>query len=392
MYFCEYVFHAVLFMDSKSKKVLIISYIIRNQTGGGTINQRNIDLLEEVFDNVSVFYIDPDSPMARIPAWIKLRDRLRGVFGGLSSSYLKEIKKTILALQPDLIFVNQSLLGAVTKLAKKTVPEVRVVTFFHNCEAQYYRSIYYINRLSIVAYINLLSSCKAERMAIRHSDGLVAMNSRDAKYIRKFYGKSIDLLLPTSFEDNGGVPYTPSLAEKPLELLFVGFNFFANVHGLEWFCREVMPRIDSARLTIVGRDMELERTRFESENVRVIGSVENLKPYYATADMVVSPIFIGSGMKTKTAEALMYARPLLATTEALEGYDINPVMVGARCDTAEQFIECINYFSQHKETLAEKSAYARNVFVSQYSQAVVQQKFAQFIYRIEQITHRPYNQ
>lgn len=93
MYFCEYVFHAVLFMDSKSKKVLIISYIIRNQTGGGTINQRNIDLLEEVFDNVSVFYIDPDSPMARIPAWIKLRDRLRGVFGGLSSSYLKEIKR-----------------------------------------------------------------------------------------------------------------------------------------------------------------------------------------------------------------------------------------------------------------------------------------------------------
>ncbi|WP_297830191.1 glycosyltransferase family 4 protein [uncultured Rikenella sp.] len=370
-------------MSNCSKKILIISYVIRNKTGGGTINQRNINLLKNTFSDLSVLYIDPDSPKARVSMWGKLRDRLRGVVGGLSAAYLEQIKKTIAAQQPDIVFLNQSLFGAVAKVAKKTAPAARVITFFHNCEAQYHQSMYRIDR-SAVTYINLISSRKAEHMAVRYSDQLIAMNSRDAENIRKLYGKSIDLLLPTSFTDNGGASYAPSPTGKPLELLFVGFNFFANVHGLEWFCREVMPRIDNARLTIVGREMEQERTRFESENVRVIGSVDDLVPYYTTADMVVSPIFIGSGMKTKTAEALMYARPLLATAEALEGYDIDPMMIGAQCDTAEQFIKHINYFSRHKEALIEKSAYARNVFASQYSQAVVQRKFEQFICRVEQ--------
>lgn len=38
---------------------------------------------------------------------------------------------------------------------------------------------------------------------------------------------------------------------------------------------------------------------------------------------MVMPIFSGSGMKVKTAEALMYGKFLIGTKEAFEGYEID---------------------------------------------------------------------
>ena len=40
----------------------------------------------------------------------------------------------------------------------------------------------------------------------------------------------------------------------------------------------------------------------------VVGEVESLAQWYHDAYFVVAPIFDGSGMKTKVAEALMYGK------------------------------------------------------------------------------------
>lgn len=365
-----------------TKKILIISYIIREKTGGGAINQRNIDVIKRLCNNVSVLYIDPLNPKVHVPLWTRLWDRIQGIFSGLSKPYIEEIRQCLISEQPDIVFINQSLLGVLAQITRASLPQATVITFFHNCESHYYASQYRTQWWNPIALLNLLSSRKAESKAARYSHLLAAMNKRDAVHIQRLYHKNIHVLLPTSITDQGTFPYTPSSPQAPLELLFVGYRFFANVHGITWFCKEVMPQVPQARLTIVGRDMENERHRLEAPNVHVIGTVEDLTPYYCSADMVVSPIFIGSGMKTKTAEALMYGRPLLATNEALEGYDIHPENVGALCNTSSEFIESILYYQGHKNELITKSTNARALFLSQYSHTVILQRFAQLLKQI----------
>ncbi len=39
-------------------------------------------------------------------------------------------------------------------------------------------------------------------------------------------------------------------------------------------------------------------------------------------DYIISPIFVGGGMKVKTCEALMYGKNIIGTSESFEGYDI----------------------------------------------------------------------
>lgn len=50
--------------------------------------------------------------------------------------------------------------------------------------------------------------------------------------------------------------------------------------------------------------------------------------YIYNADFLIAPIFEGSGMKLKTAEALMYGKTVFGTTEAFEGYDVDYEQVG----------------------------------------------------------------
>ncbi len=127
------------------------------------------------------------------------------------------------------------------------------------------------------------------------------------------------------------LPVAPPLqrVSTPRTLLYVGtLSYFPNVDGLIWFCREVLPRIRewspiAQRLLIVGsgptddiRDLE------HIPEVEIIGEVEQLADWYARADLVIVPLRAGGGTRIKLLEALAYRRPVVSTTLAAEGLDV----------------------------------------------------------------------
>ena len=50
-------------------------------------------------------------------------------------------------------------------------------------------------------------------------------------------------------------------------------------------------------------------------------------------------------MKTKTVEALSYGKAIIGTDEAFVGIDADFNKIGAKCNTADEFIKAINNFS-----------------------------------------------
>lgn len=80
-----------------------------------------------------------------------------------------------------------------------------------------------------------------------------------------------------------------------------------------------MPQLPECVLEIVGKGFEELKNQLTRSNVKVIGGVDSLEPYYENAAAVVMPILYGDGMKVKTAEAMMYGKVIFASEEALEG-------------------------------------------------------------------------
>ena len=77
------------------------------------------------------------------------------------------------------------------------------------------------------------------------------------------------------------------------------------------------------------------------------------------------PIFYGSGMKVKTAEAMMYGRIILASDEALEGYDVGNVNGIYRCNKAEEYIDVIEKIF-NKQSIVRFQDDVRQCFLEKY--------------------------
>ena len=147
-------------------------------------------------------------------------------------------------------------------------------------------------------------------------------------------------LYPMSLEDKLPVDYI-SLPYNVTEkfALFVGGTFYANQAGIFWFVENVVPYI-SMKTYIVGRGFEKFKSELEiNENVVVVGEVDTLAQWYHDAYFVVAPIFDGSGMKTKVAEALMYGKKIIGTPEAFSGYEDIVKQAGNVCDSADEFVD-----------------------------------------------------
>jgi glycosyltransferase involved in cell wall biosynthesis len=71
-------------------------------------------------------------------------------------------------------------------------------------------------------------------------------------------------------------------------------------------------------------------TRNDDDNV-ITGSVVDVRPYLAAADVACIPLSAGSGSKYKVLEAASAGVPLVCTERALQGIDLRPnehILVG----------------------------------------------------------------
>jgi glycosyltransferase involved in cell wall biosynthesis len=268
----------------------------------------------------------------------KIRALRHGFIDGVSHVAESQILARLRDESVTRVFLNGSNLGRLARAIKLAAPSVEVLTFFHNVEARYFLGWLKANR-SLHALGVLAANCAAERMAVRFSDRLITLSSRDSGLLGHLYGRGATDLLPMAVRDHGQDRATkPATASGMPYLLFVGGNSYANAAGIGWFVKQVAPHI-GLRICIVGQGSEAWRAQFgRGGDVECIGEVVSLAPWYHDARAVIAPIFEGSGMKTKVAEALMFGKRVIGTPEAFSGYEAIAAEAGWDCRTPEEFI------------------------------------------------------
>lgn len=301
--------------------------------------------------NVKIVAIN-NNPVKRNISYLFLRS-------GYSIKENQIIKDVIKKSNADMIFFDGTWFGRIVKFVGSNTKKI---VFCHNIEKEFA-----LNRLKktkkVTAIPRFFSDWYNERCVIKRADKIVCLNNRDSTLLNKNYGRYADLILSIMLDDK----YDGSMIVKRQSnmILFVGSFFYANVEGIQWFCKNVMPFV-GCDLYIVGKGMEVLKEELEDDRINVIGTVNSLSEYYNEADVVVLPIFSGGGMKVKTAEAMMYGKKILASNEALEGYRTEGSKDIIRCNTAEEFIDGINYFVGAKK-LSKYSESNRKIFLKYYS-------------------------
>lgn len=79
------------------------------------------------------------------------------------------------------------------------------------------------------------------------------------------------------------------------------------------------------RFTVLGADPPPHLLRFhDGKSIKILGYVEEIKPFFARANVFVAPLVLGGGIKVKVLEAMSAGLPIIGNDIAMEGIDAQP--------------------------------------------------------------------
>ena len=116
----------------------------------------------------------------------------------------------------------------------------------------------------------------------------------------------------------------PPLAKASESNKVIGFlgdmSYLPNISAALRLAERIFPRIRStlgdATLLIIGRDPAPSIRLLDGAAISVTGTVENIWPYIASANIFVFPMFEGAGLQNKILEAMYAGVPIVTTSIA----------------------------------------------------------------------------
>jgi glycosyltransferase involved in cell wall biosynthesis len=132
--------------------------------------------------------------------------------------------------------------------------------------------------------------------------------------------------------------------KKRYSICFFGsFAWLPNRDGVEWFMKEVFPRVLSHNsevvLYIIGRDIPPSIRRYQSKSIVIRGFVSDIRKELAQYETTIVPLRIGGGIRIKILESFAMKLPVVTTSigyEGIEAQDAQHLLVG---DTSEEFAD-----------------------------------------------------
>jgi glycosyltransferase involved in cell wall biosynthesis len=130
---------------------------------------------------------------------------------------------------------------------------------------------------------------------------------------------------------------------RRLNLVFSGkMSYHANVAAALYLCQQIMPLIWQHRpdvtLTIVGSKPPKTIQQLANDpRVEVTGYVNDIRPYLARAEVMLSPMVYSVGIQNKVLESMAMGTPVVVAVQAAGALDARPGRDLLLAQSAQEF-------------------------------------------------------
>ncbi len=140
-------------------------------------------------------------------------------------------------------------------------------------------------------------------------------------------------------------PVRPGYAAREGIIFVGGFRHPPNADAINWYAREVLPHLrhllPGVKTRVIGSNMSENLKSLASEDLELLGFIENIEPWLQGARVSIAPLRYGAGVKGKVNEAMNYGIPVVATACAVEGMYLEAGVEVMVADDARAFADSI---------------------------------------------------
>ena len=156
-----------------------------------------------------------------------------------------------------------------------------------------------------------------EALALQRFKYVLAIQNIEAQFFKYLTPTSevITIYSPVNFVDQP--------IENNKNILFFSGGGELNLLGIRWFINEIFPLIKEiipeAKLLIGGKICSTLNKNELPVDVELTGLYDNPSDFYAKGNIVINPIYSGSGLKIKTIEAIAHGKWVVVHPHSAEG-------------------------------------------------------------------------
>jgi glycosyltransferase involved in cell wall biosynthesis len=167
-----------------------------------------------------------------------------------------------------------------------------------------------------------------ERYFWKKADKLITMSQEDKNFIEAEVGRKLNISVVANGVDLDFFSKVSKNLPKDPTVLFVGtFKWLPNIEAVDEIVKKIWPLIlvqmPTAKLKIVGfSPTDKIKSYAQDPSIEVLGAIEDIRDAFSSSHTLLAPIRSGKGTRYKVLEAMITGTPVVATTLAAEGLDL----------------------------------------------------------------------
>ncbi|WP_185957796.1 MULTISPECIES: glycosyltransferase family 4 protein [Sulfolobaceae] len=269
------------------------------------------------------------------------------LFNAIKFSYL--IKRSDVVIFEGSLFLPFGLMGRL--LGKKVIHD------FHGSIVEVSRGLRGVKNFVLRKMIG----GTLDKLAVIIANLTIAVSDRDAELVKRIW-KRAKVMTVVHGIDVDRIPFFEVKRDKIEKLIFAGNLYAVNNLATVENLIEVAKDLPCLEFLIVGDGKEL--VKGPPPNVKLMGKVDSLDPYYEEADACIIPITSGTGVKTKVLECMAYGRPVITTEKGIEGIEEARSLKGVYVVRLEEMSKVIKEMKLERAYLELRSFVKDNFSVS----------------------------
>jgi glycosyltransferase involved in cell wall biosynthesis len=246
-----------------------------------------------------------------------------------NSSFKRTLKNELINNRYDVVFCNFLDMAQYLSSVKRYCTSTLFVIDQHNADELWYEKFVQMKLplLKVFGRENIRRLHLCQKDDYDTFDICLSVSEEDKKFTRRLLSDSIEVVVAPNGVDleyfSSGGKYKSGNV-----ILFCGsMDTIMNQDAVLYFCNKIFQKIKilqaDVKFIIAGRNPPGRIKKLHNnKDIFVTGTVDDVRPFYEKASIVVAPFRLGGGTKLKILEAMAMKVPIVSTSLGCQGIKV----------------------------------------------------------------------